>query len=70
MELPSVPRKPDTQWHDLTLVTEGEEMRLSVDGSPVLQWKSAGFAPPVKRWFSLLSGSSVWIDYVKIWKVR
>ena len=66
----SVPWKPDTQWHDLTLVTEGEEMRLSVDGSPVLGWKSEGFAHPIKRWFSLLVGSSVWIDDIKIWKVR
>ena len=66
----SVPWKADTQWHALTLVTEGDEMRLSVDGSPVLQWKSEGFAHPVKRWFSLLVGSTVWIDDVKIWKLR
>jgi len=66
----SAPYKADTQWHDLTLVTEGEEMRLSIDGSPLLQWKSEGFAHPFKRWFSLLVGSTVWIDDVKIWRVK
>ena len=66
----SAPWKADTEWHDLTLVTEGDEMRLTVDGSPLLQWKSEGFAHPVKRWFSLLVGSNVWVDDVKIWKLK
>lgn len=66
----SVPWKADTEWHDLTLVTENDEMRLSLDGAPVLQWKSEGFAHPFKRWFSFLVGSTVWVDDVKIWKLK
>lgn len=66
----TIARKADTEWHDLTLVTEGDEMRLSLDGSPVLQWKSEGFAHPFKRWFSFLVGSTVWVDDVKIWKLK
>jgi hypothetical protein len=66
----SKPWKADTDWHDLTLVTENDEMRLSLDGSPVIQWKSEGFAHPFKRWFSFLVGSTVWIDDVKIWKLK
>jgi hypothetical protein len=62
--------KADTQWHDLTLVTEGDEMRLSIDGSPLAQWRSEGFAHPFKRWFSFLVASTVWIDDVKIWKLK
>ncbi len=66
----SVPWKSDTEWHDLMLVTEGEEMRLSIDGKLVAQHRSPGFAHPTKRWFSFGIPSSVWIDDVKIWKVK
>lgn len=66
----SVPWRLDHGWHELVLVTEGDEMRASVDGKAVLQWRSAGFAHPVKRWLSFLVGSTVWIDDVKIWKVK
>ncbi len=66
----TVPWKADTQWHDLTLVTEDDEMRLSMDGAPLVQWKSEGFAHPNKRWFSLLVGSTVWIDDVKVWRLK
>jgi hypothetical protein len=65
-----VPWKADTQWHDLVLVTEGDEMRLSLDGRVVAQHRSEGFAHPMKRWFSFLTPSTVWIDDVKIFKVR
>jgi hypothetical protein len=64
----SVPWKADTAWHHLTLVTEGDQMRLSVDGKSFAQWDSEGFAHPHKRWFSFLVASTVWVDDVKIWK--
>lgn len=66
----TVPWKADHEWHDLILVTEGDEMRLSLDGRLVARHRSAGFAHPVKRWFSFLVPSTVWIDDVKIWKVN
>jgi hypothetical protein len=66
----TVPYQADTEWHELTLVTEGDELRLSIDGKPLAKHHSEGFAHPMKRWFSFLVNSTVWIDDVKIWKVR
>lgn len=66
----TVPYKPDTEWHELVLVTEGDELRLSMDGRLLAHHRSEGFAHPMKRWFSFLVPSTVWIDDVKIWKVR
>jgi hypothetical protein len=66
----TVPWKADTEWHELVLVTEGNEMRLSLDGKVIVHHRSEGFAHPMKRWFSFLVSSTVWIDDVKIWKVR
>jgi hypothetical protein len=66
----SIPWKADTAWHELVLVTESDEMRLSLDDKLVTSHRSAGFAHPMKRWFSFLVPSTVWIDDVKIWKVK
>jgi hypothetical protein len=66
----TVPWKADREWHEITLVTEGDEMRISLDGALLARHRSEGFAHPVKRWFSFLVPSTVWIDDVKIWKVR
>ena len=65
-----VPWKADTEWHDLVLVTEGDEMRLSLDGKMLASHHSEGYAHPMKRWFSFLVPNTVWIDDVKIWKVK
>lgn len=62
--------KSDEEWHELVLVTEGDEMRLSLDGKHLASHRSEGFAHPMKRWFSFLVSSTVWIDDVKVWKVR
>jgi hypothetical protein len=66
----SVPYKADTEWHELVLVTEGDEMRLSIDGKQLAKHRSEGFAHPMKRWFSFLVNNTVWIDDVRIWKVK
>ena len=66
----TVPLKADHEWHDLVLVTEGEEMRLSLDAKLIASHRSEGFAHPMKRWFSFLVPNTVWIDDVKIWKVK
>jgi len=60
----------DNEWHDLVLVTEGDVMRLSLDCKPFGQFKSEGFAHPVKRWLSFGTASTVWVDEVKVWKVK
>lgn len=66
----TMPWKADTEWHALVLVTEGDEMRLSIDDRLIAHHRSEGFAHPMKRWFSFLVPSTVWIDDVKIWKIR
>src|SRR5690606_16261433 len=65
-----VPWQADTDWHELVLVTEGDEMRLSLDGRLMARHRSEGFAHPMKRWLSFLVNSTVWIDDVKIWRVK
>lgn len=45
-------------------------MRLSVDAKLIASHHSEGFAHPMKRWFSFLVPSTVWIDDVKIYKVK
>lgn len=65
----SVPWTPDREWHELVLVTQADEMRLSVDGQVLARHRSEGFAHPMKRWFSFLANNTVWIDDVKIYKV-
>ncbi|MCB1077219.1 MAG: hypothetical protein KDM64_05245 [Verrucomicrobiae bacterium] len=54
MKQVAVPWKADTEWHELVLVTEGDEMRLSIDGTLLARHRSEGFAHPMKRWFSFL----------------
>ncbi len=66
----TIAHKSDNQWHDLVLVTQGDEMRLSVDGKLIVKHRSEGYAHPMKRWFSFLVPSTVWIDDVQIWKVQ
>jgi hypothetical protein len=66
----SVPWKADDEWHELVLVTEGDEMRLSIDGKAIAAHRSEGFAHPMKRWFSFLIPGTVWIDDVKIYRVK
>ncbi len=65
-----VPYTGDTEWHELVLVTEGDELRLSIDGKWVVRHRSEGYAHPMKRWFSFLIPGTVWVDDVKIWKVN
>jgi hypothetical protein len=65
----TVPWAADTDWHELVLVTQGDEMRITIDGQALAAHRSAGFGHPVKRWFSFLVPATVWIDDVKIFRV-
>jgi hypothetical protein len=62
--------KAGTEWHELALVTEGDEVRLSVDGCLVARHRSERFAYPVTWWFSFLVPNTAGIDGVEIWRVR
>ncbi|MEX1048557.1 MAG: hypothetical protein WED15_03450 [Akkermansiaceae bacterium] len=66
----TIPWKADTEWHEIILVTEGDEIRLSLDGQLITRHRSEGYAHPMKRWLSLLTSSTVWIDDVKIFKIN
>jgi len=66
----NVPFKADTKWHELILLTVGDEMRLTLDGKLLAKHRSEGYAHPMKRWFSFLIPNTVWIDDVKIWKIK
>jgi len=66
----TVPWKADHEWHELAIVTEGDELRISIDGKLIAHHRAEGFAHPMKRWFSFLIPSTVWIDEVKIWKIN
>jgi hypothetical protein len=66
----TTPLKADQEWHVYTLVTEGDEMRFSLDGKLIASHRSEGYAHEMKRWFSFLANSTVWIDDVKIYKVK
>lgn len=65
-----LPWVPDREWHELVLVTEGDELRASLDGKRMGQFRSEGFAHPVKRWLSFLPVSHLWIEEVQVWKVK
>lgn len=65
-----VPYKADTEWHELILITEGDEMRLTMDDRLIAKHRSEGYAHPMKRWFSFLIPATVWVDDVKIWKLK
>ncbi|MFN9271956.1 MAG: hypothetical protein ACK6DO_02870 [Planctomycetia bacterium] len=60
----------DDAWHELVLVTEGDEMRVALDGKPLGSHRSEGFAHPTKRWFSFLMTPSAWIDDVQVYRVK
>lgn len=62
--------KGDKEWHEVLLVTEGDEMRVTMDGKLLGTHRSEGFAHPMKRWFSLGINTSAWVDEVKVWKFR
>ena len=62
--------KADNEWHELVLVTEGDEMRVTLDGTLLGGHRSPGFAHPMKRWFSLCMNPSAWVDDVKVYKIK
>jgi len=66
----TIPWQADNEWHTLSLMFAGDEMRLSIDGQLVAAHRSEGFAHPTKRWLSFSASNTVWIDDVKIWKVK
>lgn len=57
-------------WHELLVVVEGDEMRATVDGKPVGQFKSEGIAHPTKRMITLAVNKSAEVDDVFVWRLK
>ncbi len=56
------------EWHRLTMEIAGDEMRVSLDGKPVGNLKSPGFAHPTKSDFHFtVSGKDALFDDVRVW---
>ncbi|HEX4148331.1 MAG TPA: hypothetical protein VHY20_05060 [Pirellulales bacterium] len=57
-------------WHRLLVVVEGDQMRVTIDGKPIGEFKSEGVAHPTKRIITLGVGKNAWVDEVKVWKTK
>lgn len=56
-------------WHTLKVTLKGDAMQAAVDGADLGEFKSEGFAHPVKRTLVLNAGKSAWVDDIKLWKL-
>ncbi len=60
--------EPD-QWHDLVIVTVGDLMRVSVDGKPVGEFQSEGFAHATKQKINWTCLNSPDFDEIEVWSL-
>lgn len=60
--------EPD-QWHDLIIVTVGDLMRVSVDGKPVGEFQSEGFAHATKQKINWTCLNSPDFDEIEVWSL-
>jgi hypothetical protein len=59
------------KWHPVTIEIAGDQMRVSLDGTPVGYLKSPGLAHETKSSFHFtVNGPGVLFDDVRIWKAR
>ncbi len=56
-------------WYTLRVTIQGDAMKAAVDGKDVGEFKSEGFAHPLKRTLVLNAGKSAWVDDIKLWKL-
>jgi hypothetical protein len=57
-------------WHTMLIVIEGDQMRATIDGRPVGQFRSEGIAHPTKRMITLAVNKSAEVDDVKAWRLK
>lgn len=57
------------KWHQLTMVTRGEVLRVTVDGVLVGELKSEGIAHPTKRKLIIGASRSPLLDDIKVWSL-
>ncbi len=59
------------KWYTMTVELKGDEMRASVDGTPLIYLKSPGIAHPTKESLHFtVNGRGVHFDDVKVWKAK
>ena len=56
------------QWHDLLIVVEGDQCRVTIDGQLVGEFSSAGFAHPTKKMLRLSVPGQAYVDDVKVYR--
>lgn len=59
------------KWYTMTVEIKNDEMRASLDGTPLIYLKSPGIAHPTKESLHFtVNGTGVHFDDVKVWKVK
>lgn len=58
-------------WYTMTVDLKGDEMRASLDGTPLIYLKSPGIAHPTKESLHFtVNGPGVHFDEVKVWEAK
>jgi hypothetical protein len=60
----------DDQWHELTMIKQGDTLNILVDGKRVGDFESAGFTHPTINKMSISAKNSPQLDDLKIWSLR
>lgn len=58
------------QWHDMLVRIEGDELAVTIDGTPVGSFRSEGIAHPTKRLLRLSVPRNAVVDDLKIWRKK
>jgi hypothetical protein len=58
------------EWHTLLVVVEGDQMRATIDGKFIGDFRSEGIAHPTKRMITLAVNKSAWVDEAKVWRLK
>lgn len=58
------------EWHDLLVHVDGEKITIVIDGKPIGDFKSEGFAHPTKGLLRFLVPGHASVDDVKIWRKK
>jgi hypothetical protein len=58
------------KWYNLAVSIAGETMTVVIDGKEIASFTSEGIAHPTKRTLRLSVPKNVWVDDIKLWKVK
>jgi hypothetical protein len=58
------------KWYSLVATIAGETLSIAIDGKDVGSFTSQGIAHELKRTLRLSVPKNVWVDDVKLWKVK